>query len=58
MKTKRYEGKTPDEIREILTSGELSRSQHYRIRRETGITDPNIQTRERQEYEYSKGEWV
>ena len=60
MKPKRYEGKTPDEIRDILNSGELSRSTHYRIRKGTGISTEKIQVRssEANAYEYSKGEWI
>lgn len=58
MKTKRYEGKTPDEIRELLTSGEMSRSTHYRIRKETGISDGARDPRIREGYEVSKGPWV
>ena len=58
MRTKRYEGKTPDEIRELLTSGEMSRSTHYRIRKETGINDGTKDPRVREGYEVSKGPWV
>jgi hypothetical protein len=56
MKTKRYEGKTPDEIRELLQSGEMSRSTHYRIRKETGINTKPMHANE--EYKFSKGPWV
>lgn len=58
MKTKRYEGKTPDEIREILKSGEMSRSTHYRIRKETGINDGTRDPRIREGYDVIKGKWV
>lgn len=57
MKTKSYEGKTTDEIREMLKSGEMSRSTHYRIRRETGVV-ADEEKRNSSAYEVSKGKWV
>ena len=58
MRTKSYEGKSPDEIREILTSGEISRSTHYRIRRNTGINACEKTTQPADAYEVNKGQWV
>lgn len=59
MKPKKYEGKTPDEIRQILSSGKISRSTHFRIRRETGICAEKVKPDfNANRYEVNRGKWV
>lgn len=59
MKKKLYEGKSPEEIRELLTSGNISRSTHFRIRKETGICAEKVKPDfNANRYEFSRGKWV